>query len=303
MIIQGDLRDFHFPDLIKLIVSGEHSGTLTVTDGVHQRTLTFDSGQPVCAGSSGPDGEVLDPRQVQDDIYDLFRWQEGGFTFNQRLGQQEGCLILHSSAEDLILAGARWVDNWSTIQRVVPSPDTVFERRVGHVSPDDLEMMEDEQLLLGKLDGLKDVTAVARECELTEFETSKILYGLHAVGLVQPGDLDKIRLRRVFREFAELVCKGTQPYRSEPSDISCQVAVNERCTDLPIRLIDGRIEDRTDPSLRAEDLAEVYQHFLQTQRMVVGEWFGEDVAQNLSRQVLSKISPGLQEALKRYDLV
>jgi len=303
MLLTGDLHDFHLPDLIKLIVSGKHSGTLTVTDGTFTRTLTFHQGRPVCATSLRPEGEVHDPQQILNDIYDLFRWQEGTFTFDQRMGPAEGCLVLRMSAENLILNGARWVDNWATIQRVVPSPDTVFERRKRGECPDDLELTEEECRVLEVLDGLRDVTDVARVCDLTEFETSKILYGLHAVGLIQPGDLDKIRLRRLFREFAELFCKSTRPYRAAPNDFSCEVEVNQRCSDLPVRFVKSRIEDRTDPGLRAEELAKIYQRFLHTQINVVRERFGDEVAERLLHRVLEQISPGLREALKRYELI
>jgi DNA-binding PadR family transcriptional regulator len=303
MILTGDLREFHLPDLIKLIVSGRHNGTLTVTDGISSRTLSFDEGRPVCATSRRPDGEVGDPDQIMDDIYDLFRWQEGPFSFNQRMEPKEGCLVLRTSAENLILAGSRWVDNWEMIQRIVPSPDTVFERREGRVSLEELDLMPEEHQMLNALDGLTDVTRLARVCELTEFETSKILYGLHAVGLAQPGDLSKIRLRRLFREFAELMCRGTKLYRGSPDDASCEIEVNQRCGDLPIRFISGRIEDQTDPTLRTENLVEVYREFLQTQRGVVTEWFGRDVANRLLQQVLSQISPSLRDALDQYDLV
>jgi DNA-binding PadR family transcriptional regulator len=303
MVLTGDLRDFHLPDLIKLIVSGKHSGTLTVGDETTTRSLAFSEGRPVCATSLRPGGEVLEPEMIMDDIYDLFRWQEGAFTFDQRVGAQEGCLVLRISAEDLILAGSRWVDNWATIQRAVPSADAVFERRRSASGPIDLNLTDEEQLVLETIDGLKEVSTVSRECGLTEFETSKILYGLHEVGLVQPGDLDKIRLRRVFREMAELMCRGTVPYRTSPDDVACEVEVNERCGDLPVRLIAGRIEDLTDPGLSTEELAHVYQHFLEEQRDVVRLRFGKDVADELLEQVSAQINPGLRDALKRYSLV
>ena len=54
MLLRGDLRDFHLPDLIKLIASGHHSGTFTVTDGLSVRTLSFHQGRPVCATSRRP---------------------------------------------------------------------------------------------------------------------------------------------------------------------------------------------------------------------------------------------------------
>ena len=303
MLLTGDLRDFHLPDLIKLIVSGKHSGTLTVSDGALTRALSVHEGRPVCATSWRPDGEVRDPTQVMNDVYDLFRWQEGAFTFDQRTEPSDGCTVVGISAENLILSGSRWVDNWTTIQRVVPSPDTVFERRGGVAEKGDLTLMAEERQVLDALDGLKDVTAVARECGLTEFETSKILYAFHAVGLVRPGDRDKIRLRRLFREFAELTCRGTRPYRTAPGDVGCEVAVNQRCTDLAVRLMAGRIEDHTDPALQTEQLAEVYRTFLQNQQTVVKEWFGDEVAGQLFQQVLVQISPRLRDMLDQYDLV
>lgn len=305
MLLTGNLHDFHLPDLIKLITSGELSGTLTVTDGASVRTLSFQEGRPVCATSRRPEpeGEVREPRQIKNDIYDLFRWQEGSFTFDQRMKPQEGCLVLNTTADDLILAGARWVDNWAAIQQAVPSPDTVFEQRTNGPSPDELDLRSEERRVLEALDGLRDVSTVAMVCELTEFETSKVLYGLCAVGLAQPGDLSKIRLRRVFREFAELMCRATIPYREAPDDFTCETEVNERCDDMPIRFIAGRIEDQTDPSLRTEELAEVYRDFLRTQRAVVRERFGDDVAERLLDRVLSQVNPRLRDALDSYDLV
>jgi DNA-binding PadR family transcriptional regulator len=303
MLLSGDLRDFHLPDLIKLIASGEHSGTLTVADATATRTLSFHEGRPVCATSSQRDVEVSERHRILNDIFDLFRWQEGTFTLDQRMGPQEGCSVLNMSTADLILAGTRWVDNWSTIQQVVPSPDAVFEARDEGVPSDELDLTETERRVLDALDGLSDVSDVAHSCALTEFETSKIIYGLCTVGLVQPGDLGKVRLRRVFREFAELMCQGTLPYREAPDDFTCEREVNQQCKDVPIRFIAGRIEDQTNPALRTQDLAEAYRAFLQAQNRVVRQRFGTDVARTLVQQVMSRISPGLRDALEEYDLV
>ncbi len=303
MLLRGDLQDFHLPDLIKLIASGRHSGTLTVTDGVSTRTLSFQEGRPVCATSRGPDGEVRAPEQVLNDIHDLFRWQEGSFTFDQRVGPAEGCTVLRMSVEGLLLAGARWVDNWATIQRVVPSSEAIFERREGGSPPEDGALTPEEEAVLQALDGVRDVSDVARVCGLTEFETSKILYGLYTAGLIRPGDVEKVRLRRAFREFAELLCRATKPYRASPDDVTCEMEVNRRAAELPIQFNLSRIEDRTDPALRTEELAEMYRRFLKAQQEVVRERFGKDLARQLLQQVMGQVSPFLMETLRRYRLV
>jgi hypothetical protein len=303
MRLSGNLHEFHLPDLIKLIASGRHSGTLAVTDGTHTRTMSFHDGRPVCATSRRYGQEIENPEEVLTDIYDLFRWQEGDFTLDQRMKPQEGCTVLNVSASDLILAGSRWVDNWSAIQQVVPSAETVFEHRDDRIDSADLELTTVEEQVFEALDGLRDVSDVARACKLTEFETSKALYSLSTVGLVRPGDLNKIRLRRVFREFAELMCRGTIPYRDHPGDSSCEQEVNQRCENLDVQFVASRIEDQTDPTLTTEDLAEIYRTFLRTQHRVVENRFGAGVAEKLVSEVTSQISPALRDALTQYDLM
>ncbi|NIV39291.1 MAG: DUF4388 domain-containing protein, partial [Anaerolineae bacterium] len=49
MVLNGDLRSFHLPDLLYLIISGQHRGTLRVTDGAEARTLVFAEGKLECA--------------------------------------------------------------------------------------------------------------------------------------------------------------------------------------------------------------------------------------------------------------
>jgi hypothetical protein len=303
MHLSGDLHEFHLPNVIKLVASGKHSGTLTVTDDVHTRTISFHEGRPVCATSHRPSGEVDDPNQVLKDVYDLFRWQEGTFILDQRMKPREGCTVLDMSAYDLILVGARWVDNWTTIQQVVPSAETVFEHRDGAVDAGNLSLTEVERQVFQALDGLRDVSDLARLCGLTEFEASKSLYGLCTVGLVRPGDRGKVRLRRVFREFAELLCRATISYRDAPNDFTCEERVNQRCQNLPVRFVASRIEDQTDPALSTSDLAQTYRSFLSVQQRVVKESFGEDIAGELLEQVEARINPSLRGALKDHDLI
>ena len=154
------------------------------------------------------------------------------------------------------------------------------------------------------VDGFKDVTTIARSSGFTEFETSKILYGLAAVGFVQPADPDKSRLRRVFREFTELMCRGAIPYRTTPEEASaCEQEVNQRCHHLPVSIQNSAIKDRTNPGMQTDELANIYRSFLHTQHTVLSERLGKDIANELRAQVLSKISPDLRETIDQYALI
>jgi hypothetical protein len=152
------------------------------------------------------------------------------------------------------------------------------------------------------VDGVKDVASIARELELTVFEASRAFYCLAAVGVVRTADLDKIRLRRVFREIAELMCSSTVAWRSSPDDRSCEEEVNDLTDHLPLCLNRGRIEDQADPQLTTDGLVEMYRAFLLAQLDVVSRRFGRDNARKSFERTLQQLAPELQEVARRYAL-
>jgi DNA-binding PadR family transcriptional regulator len=303
MILRGDLYHYHLPDLVRLIASGKHTGTLTVTDGVEIRSLSFEEGQPLCGFCQRQDEPPVAspaPEQVMEGINDLFRWQEGQFTFDQELACKEGAVPIQLSAQDLILEGCRWVDNWTIIQRLVPSADTIFELGATAERLESLTLRPVEEQVVAAIDGVRDVAGLARELGLTVFETSRTLYGLAAVGAVRTADLDKIRLRRVFREIAELMCRSTIAWRTTPTDPTCEEEVNQRTVHLPLCLQQGRIEDQANPQLGTEALVDMYRHFLRAQLQVVSQRFGREKARQSFERTLRQLAPELQDVAKRY---
>jgi DNA-binding PadR family transcriptional regulator len=303
MILSGELRHHHLPDLIRLIVSGRHSGALTLTDGTQVRTLSFHEGQPVCATSrrqdQPPDPSPI-PEEVMADICDLFRWQEGEFSFDQRMEQEAWCLPLRLSAQDLILCGCRWVDNWDIIQRLIPSADAIFELASTPKEREALSLTPLEKEILSTVDGVKDIATIARESGTTVFEASRAFYCLAAVGVLRTADLDKIRLRRVFREIAELMCSSTLAWRTLPGDRTCEEEVNAEVEHLPLCLSEGRIEDQARPQLQTDELVEMYRDFLVAQLRVVSRRFGAANARQSYERTLRQLAPELQEVARRY---
>jgi DNA-binding PadR family transcriptional regulator len=305
MILSGNLHHYHLPDLIRLIVSGRHSGTLTLTDGVLVRTLSFQDGQPVCATSrrsDEPPNPSLSYEEVLESICDLFRWQEGEFTFDQKMEREDWCVPLRLSAQDLILCGCRWVDNWDIIQRLIPSADTIFEMAMTDDEVKQLGLTELENEILAVVDGVKDVASIARDVGVTVFEASRAFYCLAAVGVLRTADLDKIRLRRVFREIAELMCGSTVAWRTSPGDRTCEEEVNAETGHLPLCLSRGRIEDQAHPHLQVDELVEMYLSFLRVQLDVVSRRFGPANARQSFERTLRQLAPELQDVARRYGL-
>ncbi len=303
MNLSGDLGDFYLPDLIRLIIAGQHSGALTITDGAEIRTLGFEEGRPVCAyylRQGEPPQSPASCQEVLDGLCEVFRWQEGRFSFDQRAEYQDWCVPVECTAEDLILRGCRRVDTWDIIQRLVPSAETIFERGSAHQHLAQLTLTQTEEQVAAAVDGVKDVATVARELDLTLFETSRTFYCLTAVGVLRTADLDKTRLRRVFREIAELMCSSTLPWRSSPDDRSCEQEVNDLCRSMPLCLDHGRIQDETDPQLNVEEMKESYHFFLRQQFAVVSRRFGRANARQSYERSLRQLAPELQDVAKRY---
>jgi DNA-binding PadR family transcriptional regulator len=303
MTLSGDLRHHHLPDLIRLIVSGRHTGTLSITRGNDVHLLSFEQGQPICAshqrrGAPRVPSTSLD--EVLNGLCDCFHSQEGEFHFDQRTDCRELGIDLNLSAEALILRGCRRVEDWTIIQRLVPSAETILELGSGAAKLDELDLRPVEARVAATVDGLRDVATIARELDLTLFEASRTFYCLAAIGVLRTADPDKIRLRRVFREIAELMCESTRSWRATPDDRSCEEEVNERCQEVPIRLNDGRIEDRADPQLGIDELSEIYCYFLKQQYRVVSRRFGASNAREAFERVLRQLAPELQSIARRY---
>ncbi|MGD2040074.1 MAG: DUF4388 domain-containing protein [Anaerolineae bacterium] len=303
--LQGDLREYHLPDLLRFIISGQHNGTLTVTDGADSRILVFEEGKLIC-GMYQRRGEApltsVEAEQVKQGLCELFCWQSGRFTFEQGKDCPEEAVPIECSAEDLILQGCRQVDNWSIIQRLVPSAGTIFEPGSAAQRSEALGLNAVEQRVMLAVDGIKDVASIARDLDMTLFETSRVFYCLVTIGVLRAADPDKINLRRVFREIAELMCNRTMAWRTTPEDRSCEEEVNARCSHLPIRIRNGRVEDLVDPQLNLDELVEMYVFFLRQQYQVVSSFFGRSNAQQAFEQSLRQLSPELQEMAKRHGL-
>jgi DNA-binding PadR family transcriptional regulator len=303
MILNGNLQDLHLPDLFHLIVSGQHTGTLTVSDGAETRTLSFDEGQPAYASyvrGAGQSVSLTTCDEVLEGLCEIFGWREGRFNFDQRLRHPEGSVPLDCSAEELILRGCRKVDNWAIIQKLVPSADTIFEVGGSYGRLDPGVLTPGEAAVAGSVDGVKDVAAIARKQDLSLFETSRILYCLTAIGALRTADLDKIHLRQVFREIAELMCSSTLAWRASPEDRECEKEVNRRTEHLPIRLDHGRVEDQADPQLGTEELKKIYYQFLQSQFTVICQRFGQSNGRQALEQAMRRLPPELRGVARRY---
>jgi tetratricopeptide (TPR) repeat protein len=124
--------------------------------------------------------------QIEEAVYHLFTWAQGSFHFDtDQMPDEEGIYLASIPAEALLMEGARRVDEWSQIEKKLPSFDVVFQL---DKNPDesavDVELTKDQKKVLPYIDGVRTVTEIMNEAGLVEFDTGKALYGLIQAGFV-----------------------------------------------------------------------------------------------------------------------
>ena len=123
--------------------------------------------------------------QIEEAVYFLFTWTQGSFNFEAEIRPEEQDFLVSINPESLLLEGARRVDEWSLIEKKIPSFDLVFDVDRARIDQSEVELTSQQEVLLPLIDGRRDVTALIEESGLGEFDVGKALYGLATAGFLQ----------------------------------------------------------------------------------------------------------------------
>ena len=123
--------------------------------------------------------------QIEEAVYFLFTWNQGTFQFEPDQRPEEGAMLVSINPENLLLEGARRIDEWSLIEKKIPSLELVFD--LDRSKPvDDLELSDEQRKVLGLVDGKRSVQEVIEESGMVEFDVGKALFGLIQAGFAHP---------------------------------------------------------------------------------------------------------------------
>jgi Tfp pilus assembly protein PilF len=124
--------------------------------------------------------------QVSEAVYHLFTWNRGAFHFEpDEVPGKDGAIPLSIHTEGLLLEGARRVDEWTFIQKKVPSMESLFVLDRGPEQTEGVELTGAQEKLLPLLDGTRSVGEMAVEAGLVEFDAAKAIYGLVQAGFAR----------------------------------------------------------------------------------------------------------------------
>ena len=131
---------------------------------------------------SRPDLERHIRLQIEEAVYFLFTWSSGTFSFESDVRPETQDFLVRISPESLLLEGARRVDEWSLIEKKVPSFDIIFVVEKQRLEESGVTLTPEQQRIVPLLDGVRDVERVTEDSGLLEFEVGKALYGLITAG-------------------------------------------------------------------------------------------------------------------------
>ena len=120
--------------------------------------------------------------QIEEAVYYLFTWTSGTFNFEAGVRPEREDFLVRINPEYLLLEGARRVDEWSLIEKKIPSFDLIFAVDGSHIGASAPELSDEQRRLVPLLDGTRDVTQLVEESGLVEFEAGKALFGLITAG-------------------------------------------------------------------------------------------------------------------------
>jgi tetratricopeptide (TPR) repeat protein len=120
--------------------------------------------------------------QIEEAVYYLFTWTSGTFNFEAGVRPEREDFLVRISPEALLLEGARRVDEWSLIEKKIPSFDLIFSVDQQHIQQSAPTLSAEQQRLLPLIDGTRDVRQVIDESGMVEFDVGKALFGLITAG-------------------------------------------------------------------------------------------------------------------------
>jgi Domain of unknown function (DUF4388) len=150
--------------------------------------------------------EIFVEEQIQDAVFEMLRWTDGGFDFQPGVVFPEEDIGLSISTEELIMEGSRRLDEWNRIEKKIPNLNVIFNmtsmqgRDAAQIS-----LTPEEWMVLTFIDGEKSVRQIVELTGMSTLHTCKILYGLIGSGLLQnvTPDVEEKEADRRLEELAE----------------------------------------------------------------------------------------------------
>lgn len=127
--------------------------------------------------------------QILETVLDFFTWKDGTFSFIADKVAANEDIGIKISFENLLLQGAERLENWRSLKKFIPDNKIVFVAVDAPADENKVIVLRPRELkVLRYIDGVRNVADLLKATGMGEFELYRILFGLHAAGLIRKKD-------------------------------------------------------------------------------------------------------------------
>lgn len=123
--------------------------------------------------------------QVSEILYDAFVWSGGTFAFSDALDLPAYAVTICVDLANLIMEGARRIEEWEQCVRLLPDKNSVF-RVVPRPTEEKITLTADEWRILFLINGQRTLDDLCEAADDDRLEVYRVVYGLLANRLIEP---------------------------------------------------------------------------------------------------------------------
>ena len=122
--------------------------------------------------------------KVEESLFDTFLWGLGTFEFHDGAAPHQRSMLLSLDVTGIVLEGARRLDDWKRIRKVIHGGDAVLVA-VPEAIAEHLPLSREDAEILARLDGRRKVDQLVLELRMPEFKVNRLLFDLQEKGLAR----------------------------------------------------------------------------------------------------------------------
>lgn len=136
--------------------------------------------------------------QVSEIIYECLGWRSGLFEYREELELPEDAVTITMNVSNLIMEGARRIDEWEECLSLLPDEHAIFVVVDNPGTAERISLSLPEWKILFKLDGQRTLADVVKESDREPLEVYRIIYGLLKNKLIE--QIDDTYTRKTLRQ-------------------------------------------------------------------------------------------------------
>ena len=184
MDFHGSLDEFHLPDIIQFLSGAGKTGVLRLVSDREDGAIYLQNGRVTHAASADLVGEEA--------VYTLLLLNTGRFDFDPDVTTETSTISKGNT--NLLMEAARRKDEWeNVISKQIPDADGIPE----FVLPDQndtgkqITLNTSEWIVLSKIDGKRSIKTIAKDANISVYQTCRLLYSLVSTGLIRLRDPER----------------------------------------------------------------------------------------------------------------